>query len=356
MNETNKTPPTLCIGLDIAWFGGQEKIKESQYDCISWDILNGRSESGLEKERIPLKTRDSQERRDPDAEDTFAVLKRLFDKRAKNGTRIILAIDAPIQAADRNPPLPERQSKREKRNEGEPKKVKWRACEHRLKEALEPISEAKDVCDCWHPSPQPGAPLAPRVERLLTKLVGEGFVLWTPQERDSTKLIIECYPHEAIWAAKCQDGYLPNLSFACVNTYKRLAERRQAHRLLDEKRIYRLVSNVLGGFSRVSGDAKHWNQLVQEAIDWFIDDDEPGWRDKNWQDNGLYRGGKLLDDPVDSVICLAVALSYARGCAHVWRKDPQKAPTPESPEDDGHIIGPGCPQGDHWESANRCVE
>ena len=57
---------------------------------------------------------------------------------------------------------------------------------------------------------------------------------------------------------------------------------------------------------------------------------------KDWGKDGNYRGGKLLDDVVDSAICLATALSYANGFAHVWYD-------PENP-DDGHIIGPGALQ------------
>ena len=49
-----------------------------------------------------------------------------------------------------------------------------------------------------------------------------------------------------------------------------------------------------------------------------------------------YRGGTLFDDVVDSAVCLATALSYANGIAHVWQD-------PENP-DDGHIIAPGTLQ------------
>lgn len=62
-------------------------------------------------------------------------------------------------------------------------------------------------------------------------------------------------------------------------------------------------------------------------------------------DDDCYRGGKLVDDAVDTMICLATALSYARGCAHVWQ-DPGRL-------DDGHIIGPGCPQGVPWVAASK---
>ena len=44
----------------------------------------------------------------------------------------------------------------------------------------------------------------------------------------------------------------------------------------------------------------------------------------------------MLDDVVDSLICLATAISYSAGLAHVWQDLNQPL--------DGHIIGPGSMQ------------
>ena len=41
----------------------------------------------------------------------------------------------------------------------------------------------------------------------------------------------------------------------------------------------------------------------------------------------------MLDDVVDTMLCLAVAIAYSNGIAHLWFDE-------EFP-DDGHIIGPG---------------
>ena len=55
--------------------------------------------------------------------------------------------------------------------------------------------------------------------------------------------------------------------------------------------------------------------------------------DEEWRKGENYPGGKMLDDVVDSMLCLATAISYTSDNAHVWHdlKHPK----------DGHIIGPG---------------
>jgi hypothetical protein len=88
--------------------------------------------------------------------------------------------------------------------------------------------------------------------------------------------------------------------------------------------------------SGTSGIAGLWGTLVEAALAWMI-------ADPTWQTNGVYRGGKLLDDVVDTMICLATSLSYAKRNAHVWHDSTHP--------DDGHIVGPGCQNDGRWEAA-----
>lgn len=298
---------TLCIGLDIAWFGGSATRRDSQYDCIG-SVLIGRevSRPRLTLTRVPL------DRRDPDASLTLAAITTLLAQH-KNVGQVVFALDAPIQALERG--LPERASQPAAGS------IRRRACESFLSRQRQIIDAQAQGGNGWHPNIQPGAPLAPRVQALLNGLRELDFVLWTPGDHDARTLVIECFPSEAIWAAKRLGNYREDITAACARAYKRQG---RTHLMADQ--VQRLVHDVLDGFARPSGDARLWNIFVNAALRWMLDDE-------TWQANGLYRCGKLLDDVVDTMICLATSLSYAHGCAHVWR-DPQHP-------SDGHIIGPG---------------
>jgi hypothetical protein len=116
--------------------------------------------------------------------------------------------------------------------------------------------------------------------------------------------------------------YPAAVTAAVVKAYKQ-----QGGSHLTAGQVEELVRRVLGGFSADSGRPNQWDCLVADAVAWML-------ADGTWQTNpGEYRGGKLLDDVVDSMICLATAVGYAHGLAHVWQDPAQPG--------DGHIIGPG---------------
>lgn len=317
--------PVVCIGLDIAWFGGSASDPWSRYDCVGSVLLgNGGLRSTLGLTRVSLGGRQD---RDPLAQKTLAAIKAVLDQHS-NARRVVLALDAPIQAINR-PKLPTRKPNLKK---GENGSIARRACEDQLEIARKIIGRRAQNND-WRPNIQAGAPLASRVQNLLTGLNGLGFTLWAPSTNDAGKLVIECFPAEAIWAAKCQEKYASDLSVTCVKAYKR-----QKSSTLTIEQISNLVHNALDAFADPCGDPDLWPSLVNDALCWMRDD-------VAWQYNGGYRGGKLLDDVVDTLICLATAMSFVNGCAHVWR-DPQKP-------GDGHIIGPGCPQDNPWIGSNE---
>src|SRR5205823_1249353 len=133
------------------------------------------------------------------------------------------------------------------------------------------------------------------------------------------RLVIECFPAEAIWAMKRLNRFEPALTAADVRWYKA-----QKGNTLSAQQVADLTRTVLNGFAADSGHPAAWNVLVEHAINWMCSD--ATWRNAPDQ----YRGGKLLDDVVESMICLATSLSYAHGRHHVWQ-DPTRP-------DDGHII------------------
>jgi len=309
----------LCIGLDIAWFGGSAKKKDSQYDCLASALVRPEDQGiNLQINRVGL------EDRDPDAIQLLQGVDALLNEH-RGVERIVFAMDAPIQSAVRDhfvarTPL------------SVAGMVERRACENRLSERRQAIDREAVGVNGWHPNIQPGAPLAPRVEQLLEGLIGRGFDFWMTDNRIPEKLVIECFPAEAIWAMKRIGCYPDVITAAKAKAYKR----QQGKRLTAEQ-VQSLVHDVLDSFGTSCVGNERWLGLVNAVIAWMTDDQTGQTED------GLYRGGKLLDDVVDTMICLATSLSYAHERAHVWF-DPADV-------DDGHIIGPGIQDDGRWVAA-----
>jgi hypothetical protein len=301
----------LCIGLDVAWFGGSAGDRDSQHDCLAWTLLDRRAGRPLtilsHLERVSLQNRD------PDASQLLRAIEALLETH-RSVDRVVFAIDAPVQAAPR-PHLPARAASAPGGS------IERRACENYLSQHRQRIDSLMGGAGDWYPNILPGAPLAPRVLNLLAGLDRLGFRLWTTAEQAAARLVIECFPAEAIWAMRRLDRYAAALTGTQVKRYKGLDGS------LTAQRVTALIHTVLGGFAADSGNAGVWNILVEHAIDWLLAD--AAWRTAPDQ----YRGGKLLDDVVDSMICLGTAMSYAHGRFHVWLDPGQPA--------DGHIIGPG---------------
>ena len=310
---------SLCIGLDIAWFGGSKSDPDSWFDCIASMEIGGIDLPRLNLERVALG-----KERDPDSKQTLEAISALIQQ-YPFADEIVFAIDAPLQATDRG--LKQRLPNYPK---GEKGSVVRRACENVLEAGRQQIDKSVSVTKGWKPNIQPGAPLAPRVERLLDGLKKLDFDVWEPRESKSSRLAIECFPAEAIWSAKCLGGYRESLTVSCAKAYKD-----QKGNSLSKAQVEALMKDSLFGFSKTFGEDEFWESAVSEAIQWIL-------IDTTWQRsaNGLFRGGKLLDDVVDTMICLATSISFVKGSAHVWF-DPAKA-------DDGHIIGPGFRANSHW--------
>jgi hypothetical protein len=307
VNEEQQIEDVLCIGLDIAWFGGSAHDKDSQHDCLGAVLISSQADYP-----VFTLTRVHLENRDSDSVHLLKAIDKLLECN-NNPKRIIFALDAPIQARDRGlpprPPLPSKGM------------VERRACENYLDEKRKLLDKSMVKSRKWRPNIQPGAPLAPRVMALLDGLQQRDFTLWTHENQHVEKLVIECFPAEAIWALKQMEYYSNDIIPESVKAYKK-----QKKVLLTSEQVNNLTHDVLDSFAPASGNLELWSFLIDNTVDWLKND-------QTWQNNGFYRGGKLLDDVVDTMICLATSLSYAYGQAHVWQD-------PEKPED-GHIIGPG---------------
>jgi Protein of unknown function (DUF429) len=293
----------LCIGLDMAWFGGSKGRPDSQHDCLVWSVSDPQAKV-VELCINTVKLVD----RDPDAEQIFCEIKSVIEK-CGEPLNVVLAIDAPLQGVRAVP--------------NGRQKVR-RFCEERLSAGRQAIDREMGGARGWHPTIQPGIPLAPRVQKLMAKLENQlNMQCWSPELAAPSRLIIECFPAEAIWAAKRLGGYSLHPTGDAVKAYKK-----QQGKILSATEIESFVTGVLlNSFEQITGMPDLWPVMVRSLISQMLRREDWGSKD------GRFRGGKFLDDVVDSALCLAAALSYANGKAHVWY-DPENA-------DDGHIIGPG---------------
>jgi hypothetical protein len=286
----------------MAWFGGSKGKPDTQYDCLVWAVSDPLA-NDVAVQIHPLKLIE----RDPNAEQIFREIRKVIE-RDGDGLHVVLAIDAPLSGVRAIP-------------EGR-QKVR-RFCEDRLAVGRKVIDRAMGGARKWHPTIQPGMPLAPRVKLLVAELKKKlKMRLWSTGFADHPRLIIECFPAEAIWAAKRLGGYAAHTSGTAIKSYKK-----QQGKVLSASKVETFVGDVLlSSFEPLTDLPNHWPKMVKKLISRML-------QRKDWGKDGNYKGGKFLDDVVDSAICLATALSYANGFAHVWYD-------PENP-DDGHIIGPG---------------
>ena len=146
------------------------------------------------------------------------------------------------------------------------------------------------------------------------------FELWTPENLAAPKLAIESFPAEAIWAAKRLNWFQNTVDATTAKAYKK-----QKGNSLTSDEVTSIVKTALDPFANACPKGI-WRKIVDHVLAEILTDEE-------WKKDGSFPGGKMLDDVVDSMLCLATAISYTIGRAHVWQDMNQ--PT------DGHIIGPG---------------
>jgi hypothetical protein len=167
---------------------------------------------------------------------------------------------------------------------------------------------------------QPGAPLCPRVARLVDRVTTElGFSLWdgrTPRERLPSRTLIETFPAEAIWALGVSGFFGPEAPDS-IRLYKLLSGRHVTRRDAME-----WAARPLRGFARLLEPKIDLSPAIEDIVDWACADAK--------QDGGLLLT-KRYDDMVDSAIAWLTALAFARDEFHVL----------VAPDSDGHIVGPG---------------
>jgi hypothetical protein len=301
---TEQKLPILCIGLDLAWFGGSRNDRDSQFDCLAYVALtrDGPADYGLKRVSLasaPTGDENLYANFDINSELLLGALEELVAQHKDHA--VVLAIDAPLQAQ----PATARAIKQDG--------LRRRACENLLQETCSATATV------WRPNIQPGFPLAQRVLSLLHSLTNLGYALFPKLARFQ---IIECFPVEAQWSAAARGGFA-RLAPLEARSYKNCGSGALPLHLYS-----RFTIDALDGLAPVCGlEIRGWNTIVCSILDRLS-------RDTRWIDSqtGHGRGGKLFDDAIDATIALCVAIAFAKGAAHVWM---------QNAGEDGHIIGPG---------------
>lgn len=301
----NTLQPTLCIGLDLAWFGGSAKDISSQYDFLAAAAFDDRGHfQQTYFQRIRLLDRDSS------GSITAEAIASLISKAEAGNSRVVLAVDAPLQSNRKT------------------ETKQYRSSERYFSAHRKRIDKLAGGSNGWHPNIQPGALLAERVQKVMALLEKSGFKLWSGADMQADRVVFECFPAEAIWSAKRMGRYPESFTSARAKAYKA-----QKGNHLNAAQVRSLVEDtLLDAFKNTTQTPDQWGCVIEHMLTWMLHDET--WKKKGPM--GHYSGGKWLDDVVDSALCLATAISYALNRAHVW----------QDPEDllDGHIVGPGMMQ------------
>lgn len=317
----------LCLGIDIAWWGGHAgtRNKHTRSECIAIAARRAGTWGDMEIHRVDLTSRDC-----PDADDFTAnadVEAELLVNAVGNVLShfgdipyVVLAGDVPMLAQDR-PELPRPTKPKQSSTGIESKTTAYRACDRQWH-----IERRKSPRGWSNIQILPGAPLYPRIVKLVAKLLSLGFTMYQhPWASHPRRTLIECFPNEVLWSAGVL-GHADKLTEASLRAYKRIGKGRVT---LPADAFVSLCRHTLfAAFRTVS---------LEPAVceRWFTAFIERLRLDKVVTDNPAEgRSGKAFDDCVDSVLSLTTAVAFVEGIAHVHQgHDPS----------DGHIIGPGLP-------------
>lgn len=294
MTLSQRHKATLCIGFDLAWWGGSDHSKVSQAD-VGWSALlsNEGRLSELETHRVDLSGTNEippndwplGSCRDPRGacltDEIIAII-----SRKGTGGQVVLALDAPLEAEVRDGERP----RRKVFPRGELSGARHRDCERELKRFFHAMSPdwARDV------RVQPGAPLFPRVHSIVCALKARGFLVGARGRPIANATIVEVFPSASIAMNGAAGGY-GGAKSSEVRRYK------SAGRVGDLREAKGLSRAPLLGFHYLLGITA---TDVADAVE-HVSCSSLSWK------GGAARLRKGFDDPVDGGIALLTAVCAA---------------------------------------------
>jgi hypothetical protein len=314
--ETSFQSKTVCIGLNVAWWGGQGRGNPAS----SADLLLGHQVGSLRPWRqvVDLRAAPNALAADHcqpnfDAEAlliTAAIRKELARLTEAGAERFILAIDAPLVTTQAGLTARRRVAKK-----GEKGAVTYRTCETRL------VEKVRSVAGVWRRTVnvQPGAPLPPRIAQLVTRLTTDlGFTYWNsasePAEQPE-RLLIEVYPFEAIWALGSAGFYGGN-DLDWVNTYKKLERC-----VITRQDGLEFARRPLGAYASLLSSLAGLSSSIDTLAAWACDG-------KSGDDS--FKVTRRYEAVVDAAMIWLTALAFTQGSYHVF----------SGTDGDGTLVGP----------------
>jgi len=313
--------PVTCVGVDITWWGGGSS-RASRRETIVAIRLD--SHPSIAVEMIDLSSVPNPRSSEPgepnfDREGSRLVdgLVQAISRVAGDGDRVIVALDAPLEAMSRpgQPPRVKAVAKGEKMGS------RRRECEDALSRYS--ASLPKDTARGWSKDLkiQSGSPIAPRIASVLRLLQAHGYEIVRSSTQNPDKGIIEIFPSQAIWALGILGHYAATSKD--VRAYKSKTDK-----VMKSDDAFQIAQRPLLGFCELLSQqgvlepdlVREWmTTIAQNAVDC-----SPG------RELGLVHKGKGFDDPIDSGIAALTCVAYSLGLFHIFGDGT-----------DGTIIGPG---------------
>jgi len=322
---TSLATPILCLGIDVAWWGGQRKKPESQQDTIVYTTIKEGDAADLTFHPVNLSGSANPRGSDPtepnfdsDGKLLGNAVSSIIGSQRGSCSRCLLALDTPVEAAYR----PKQPARIKAGKKGQKTGAERRQCEREL-EAYKKGLLKKFARTGWNSSLkiQSGSPISPRMRCLLQLAQKDGFSFWRKGCPACERQLIEIFPSEAIWSLGIQGRYA-NASPSKVRAYKKPKPRRISRREAKEQAMV-----TLSGFKELFNLPFTSRLPVQRWIEQIAD---------HACDVSLKRGdsivskGKGFDDPIESGIALLTGIAFLIGVYHAWGDG-----------SDGTVVGPG---------------
>lgn len=309
----------LCLGVDVAWWGGggSPRDKGSRTETIAYATRIDARWSDLSLKRVDLNPTYKQDpdphkpNSDPNADLLFSSIMEVVQSHG-HFANVVLALDMPVLATDTGMKSPKKTYA-----EGEEGGA-YRQCDRVWMD-----SRTHSPAGWRNVKIMTGAPIAPRIKALVSKLEANAFSVLGKTPNMGERVVFECFPNEILWSTGVL-GLAEGLTFNSLHLYKRIGRNR-----------IRLPEQLFHGlwklpFELALSAAGLSNETItcwhNQFLSWLVSDQTFNASMK------IGKTGKKFDDAIDSVLSLSAVVGFVEGHAHIHQGvDPK----------DGHIIGPG---------------
>ena len=250
---------------------------------------------------------------DRDAAVLLASLRAVLARHA--ATRVVVALDAPLEAKARAGQPPRRRAV----GKGEKTGSKRRQAEDHLQQHMGGLEEPQR--SAWNPGLkiQAGSPVPPRISAIVKALGEQGYRAYRGGDAPQ-RALLEVFPSEAIWSLGIA-GHYGSRTASQVRAYKD-----KKSLTLTLQQALEIAKAPLIGFVSVLARTELGEARAQAWVDTLARHACEVSRRKD----GQVAKGKRFEDVIDSGSAFLTAVAFALHDAHVWGDGT-----------DGVIVGPG---------------